>query len=327
MVERINKTAYAISVIDSLQSLGEVADKEGYVRPTVSDGGGIDIVDGRHPVVEKLIGDSFIPNDTKMDLEDNRLSIITGPNMAGKSTYMRQVALIVLMSQLGSFIPAKSASIGITDRIFTRIGASDDLVSGQSTFMIEMVEVANILNNATRNSLLILDEIGRGTSTFDGLSIAWAVLEHIASKKKLGARTLFATHYHELTELEGKVKGVVNYCISVLEEGDEVIFLRKIIRGGADKSYGIHVASLAGVSNEVLKRSDEILKVLGEGSEEKSSSAKADNDFYYTHNSDNKTMLYLDEISSEIKGIDIDGITPRDAWQKLYELKEKLSRL
>ncbi|MDE7059767.1 MAG: DNA mismatch repair protein MutS, partial [Lachnospiraceae bacterium] len=251
--ERIQKTAKAVAKLDVLTSLAFVADKNNYVRPSINEKGTIDIQDGRHPVVEQMMpGNLFIANDTTLDKGANRISVITGPNMAGKSTYMRQTALIVLMAQIGSFVPAKRADIGIVDRIFTRVGASDDLASGQSTFMVEMNEVSNILRNATANSLLILDEIGRGTSTFDGLSIAWAVIEHIADQKLLGAKTLFATHYHELTELEGTMDGVNNYCIAVKEKGDEIVFLRKIVKGGADKSYGIQVAKLAGVPDSVI---------------------------------------------------------------------------
>ena len=247
-INRIQQTAKAVAQIDVFASLAFVADRNHYVKPKINEKGVIDIKDGRHPVVEKMMPDNtFIANNTFLDMNNNRLAIITGPNMAGKSTYMRQTALIVLMAQIGSFVPAKYANISICDKIFTRVGASDDLASGQSTFMVEMTEVANILRNATANSLLILDEIGRGTSTFDGLSIAWAVVEHICNKKLLGAKTLFATHYHELTELEGTLPGVNNYCISVKEQGDDIVFLRKIVAGGADKSYGIQVAKLAGV--------------------------------------------------------------------------------
>ena len=254
-VVRIQETAKAIAHLDVLASLACVAQSNDYVRPSINTKGVIDIQGGRHPVVEKMNNNQmFIDNDTYLDNKNHRISIITGPNMAGKSTYMRQSALIVLMAQIGSFVPAKSANIGIVDRIFTRVGASDDLASGQSTFMVEMTEVANILRNATSRSLLILDEIGRGTSTFDGLSIAWAVVEHISNPKLLGAKTLFATHYHELTELEGKLDSVNNYCIAVREQGDDIIFLRKIIRGGADKSYGIQVARLAGVPDSVIDR-------------------------------------------------------------------------
>ena len=262
-IKRIQKTAGFIAELDFYQSLAYTADRNRYVRPALNTKGRIEIKDGRHPVIEKLRQDElFIENDTFLDNEDHRIAIITGPNMAGKSTYMRQTALIVLMAQTGSFVPASSADIGLCDRVFTRVGASDDLGSGQSTFMVEMNEVANILKNATKNSLLILDEIGRGTSTFDGLSIAWSVVEYIADKGKIGAKTLFATHYHELTELEGRVPGVNNYCVAVRENGDDIVFLRKIVKGGADKSYGIAVARLAGLPDEVLTRADEIANEL-----------------------------------------------------------------
>ena len=264
-VKRIQQTAKAVAGLDVYASLAAAAERNRYVRPKINEDGIIRITGGRHPVVERMIpNDLFVANDTLLDNDSNRISIITGPNMAGKSTYMRQSALIVLMAQLGSFVPAESADIGIVDRIFTRVGASDDLASGQSTFMVEMTEVANILRNATRNSLLILDEIGRGTSTFDGLSIAWAVVEHISDVRRLGAKTLFATHYHELTELEGKLPSVNNYCIAVREQGDDIVFLRRIVRGGADKSYGIQVARLAGVPESVLNRAKEIVEKLVE---------------------------------------------------------------
>ncbi|MDF2473188.1 MAG: mismatch repair protein MutS [Anaerocolumna sp.] len=264
-VSRIQQTAKAIAKLDVFASLALVAERNNYKRPNINEDGMIDIKDGRHPVVEQMItGDMFVTNDTYLSNKEHRISIITGPNMAGKSTYMRQTALIVLMAQIGSFIPASHADIGIVDRIFTRVGASDDLASGQSTFMVEMTEVANILRNATMNSLLILDEIGRGTSTFDGLSIAWAVVEHISNPKLLGAKTLFATHYHELTELEGKLDSVNNYCIAVKEQGEDIVFLRKIVKGGADKSYGIQVAKLAGVPDSVLKRAREIVDELSQ---------------------------------------------------------------
>ena len=264
-VERIQKTAKAVAGLDVFTSLALVAERNHYVRPKINEKGIIDIKEGRHPVVEKMIpNDMFISNDTYLDDKKNRISIITGPNMAGKSTYMRQTALIALMAQVGCFVPAQSANIGLSDRIFTRVGASDDLASGQSTFMVEMTEVANILRNATSKSLLILDEIGRGTSTFDGLSIAWAVVEYISDSKLLGAKTLFATHYHELTELEGKIENVNNYCIAVKEKGDDIVFLRKIVKGGADKSYGIQVAKLAGVPDLVINRAKEIVEELSD---------------------------------------------------------------
>ena len=262
-IGRIQQAAKIIAQIDMFASMAVVAEQNNYVRPDMSTDGCIDIKNGRHPVVEKMIkNDMFISNDTFLDNDNHRIAIITGPNMAGKSTYMRQTALIVLMAQIGSFVPAESAKIGIVDRIFTRVGASDDLASGQSTFMVEMTEVSNILRNATKNSLIILDEIGKGTSTFDGLSIAWAVVEYIANTKLLGAKTLFATHYHELTELEGKLDSVNNYCIAVKEQGDDIVFLRKIIKGGADKSYGIQVAKLAGVPETVLDRAKELVEKL-----------------------------------------------------------------
>ncbi len=337
-VERIQKMAYNVAVIDVLQSFGEVADKENYTKPELLENGELNIVEGRHPVVEKMI-DGFISNDTLLDIENNRLSIITGPNMAGKSTYMRQVALIVLMAQIGSFVPAKEAQISIVDRIFTRVGASDDLASGQSTFMVEMAEVANILNNATQNSLLILDEIGRGTSTFDGLSIAWAVLEYISDKKRIGAKTLFATHYHELTELEGKLDGVINYCIDVQEKDDNVIFLRKIKRGGANHSYGIQVAKLAGLPNEVIQRSKEILSQLGEADITRNVAELAEEKAEYNKNKTRKDKVkkeaepeqldlfslnpYADVIE-EIRKLNVMNLTPMQAMQFIMDLQQKI---
>src|SRR5699024_617917 len=264
-VLRIQQTAKAIAKLDVLASFSSVAERQNYVKPNINERGIIDIKNGRHPVVEQMIPNNmFVANDSYLDNSSNRVAIITGPNMAGKSTYMRQVALITLMAQIGSFVPADFANIGICDRIFTRVGASDDLASGQSTFMVEMTEVANILKNATKRSLIVLDEIGRGTSTFDGMSIAWAVVEHIADTKTLGAKTLFATHYHELAELEGALSGVNNYCIAVKEQGDDIVFLRKIIRGGADKSYGIQVAKLAGVPDKVIQRAKELVEELSD---------------------------------------------------------------
>ena len=295
----------------------------------------IDIKDGRHPVVEKMMNnDMFIANDTYLDNGNNRISIITGPNMAGKSTYMRQTAIIVLMAQIGSFVPASSAKIGIVDRIFTRVGASDDLASGQSTFMVEMNEVANILRNATSNSLLVLDEIGRGTSTFDGLSIAWAVVEHISNPKLLGAKTLFATHYHELTELEGKLHNVNNYCIAVKEKGDDIVFLRKIVRGGADKSYGIQVAKLAGVPDSVIERAKQIVEELSAND----ITAVTKNLSVETGTKKKKEKLDEvdlaqmslfdtvkdDDILEELKSVDLSNMTPIDALNKLYELQNKI---
>ncbi|WP_317366474.1 DNA mismatch repair protein MutS [uncultured Tyzzerella sp.] len=334
-IGRIQKMANIIATIDVLISFAEVAMKNNYKKPIILDDteGKIDISLGRHPVVELLAEDSFIPNDTILDKDKNRLAIITGPNMAGKSTYMRQVALIVLMAQIGSFVPCDNATISIVDRIFTRVGASDDLATGQSTFMVEMTEVANIINNATDKSLLILDEIGRGTSTFDGLSIAWAVLEHIA--EKIGARTLFATHYHELTEIEGKIDGVNNYCVEIKDNGDDIIFLRKIVKGGATGSYGIHVAKLAGIPNRVIARANEILQILNDCDATKISNVGIQNldqingdeeDFYYNA-STKRTILFVDELEKELKSLDIDNISPREAWQKLFDIKNKLKNL
>jgi len=327
-VGRIKKTATCLAQIDVLCSLAEVADRENYCRPVVNSDSVIEIISGRHPVVEKMLEQgSFVPNDTYLDLDENRVSIITGPNMAGKSTYMRQVALIVLMAQIGSFVPASSAVIGIADRIFTRVGASDDLAAGQSTFMVEMSEVANILDNATGRSLLILDEIGRGTSTFDGLSIAWSVIEYISDKEKIGSRTLFATHYHELTELEGKVPGIKNYCIAVKEKGDDIIFLRKIIRGGADGSYGIQVARLAGVPEPVLERAKEILKELEAADVHKQRLRRkraipmeGQLELFYTPDNQDKTGK---EVLDELKGMDISTMTPIESMNVLYRLQQK----
>ncbi len=335
-LERIQKTAKAIARLDVFVSLSVVAEQNHYVRPTLNDKGVIDIKDGRHPVVEKMINhDMFVANDTFLNNNKHCITVITGPNMAGKSTYMRQSALIVLMAQLGSFVPAKSADIGIVDRIFTRVGASDDLASGQSTFMVEMNEVANILRNATSKSLLVLDEIGRGTSTFDGLSIAWAVIEHISNKKILGAKTLFATHYHELTELEGKMNNVNNYCIAVKEKGDDIVFLRKIVKGGADRSYGIQVAKLAGVPDMVIDRAKEIAEQLSDNDiTEKIQSITVDlksekRKVKHYDDVDLGQMSLFDtvkdeDIINEIKEIDISNLTPLDALNTLYRLQNKL---
>ncbi len=337
-LERIQKTAKAIARLDVFASLSYVAERNHYVRPKLNEKGIIDIKDGRHPVVEMVIdNDLFIANDTQLDNQGHLISVITGPNMAGKSTYMRQSALIVLMAQIGSFVPAKSANIGVVDRIFTRVGASDDLASGQSTFMVEMNEVANILRNATSNSLLILDEIGRGTSTFDGLSIAWAVIEHISNKKLLGAKTLFATHYHELTELEGKINNVNNYFIAVKECGDDIVFLRKIVKGGADKSYGIQVAKLAGVPDMVIDRAKEIVEQLTDNDIiEKIQSITVD----VKNEAKNKKQPKYDEVDlaqmslfdtvkdedvlKELEDIDVSTMTPLDALNTLYRLQNKL---
>ena len=338
-LERIQKTAKAVARLDVFASLSVVADQNHYVRPALNEKGVIDIKDGRHPVVEKMIDhDMFVANDTYLNNSNHCIAVITGPNMAGKSTYMRQSALIVLMAQLGSFVPAKSANIGIVDRIFTRVGASDDLASGQSTFMVEMNEVANILRNATSKSLLVLDEIGRGTSTFDGLSIAWAVIEHISNKKLLGAKTLFATHYHELTELEGKMNNVNNYCIAVKEKGDDIVFLRKIIKGGADRSYGIQVAKLAGVPDMVIDRAKEIAEQLSDNdiTEKVQSIAvdtKGDKRKSKPVHYDDVTMGQMtlsdtvkdEDIIQELKEIDITNLTPMDAMNTLYRLQNKLN--
>lgn len=322
-VLRIQKTAKAIAGIDVFTSLAFVAERNNYVRPKMNEKGLIDIKGGRHPVVEKMIeNDMFIPNDTYLDNGSRRISVITGPNMAGKSTYMRQTALIVLMAQVGSFVPAASAKIGIADRIFTRVGASDDLASGQSTFMVEMTEVANILRNATGNSLLILDEIGRGTSTFDGLSIAWAVIEYISNPKVLGAKTLFATHYHELTELEGSLAGVNNYCIAVKEKGDDIVFLRKIVKGGADKSYGIQVAKLAGVPDPVISRAKELVEELSAADISlKPKALPADPEMEQISLFD---TVKDDDIITELREMDLSNMTPIDALNTIYRLQNKV---
>lgn len=335
---RIQNTAKAVAKLDVYASLSLVSERNHYVRPKLNEKGVIDIKDGRHPVVEQMItNDMFIANDTYLDNGSHCISVITGPNMAGKSTYMRQTALIVLMAQIGCFVPARSANIGIVDRIFTRVGASDDLASGQSTFMVEMNEVANILRNATSKSLLILDEIGRGTSTFDGLSIAWAVIEHISNRKLLGAKTLFATHYHELTELEGKMNNVNNYCIAVKECGDDIVFLRKIVKGGADKSYGIQVAKLAGVPDMVIDRAKEIVEQLSDNDiTEKVQSIAIDNKGEGKVKKQPKydevdlaQMSLFDTVTDEdvlkeLMEIEVTTLTPLDALNTLYRLQNKL---
>ena len=331
-MERIQTTAHALKSLDACISLSRIAQEYQYVRPSISEDGTLDIREGRHPVVEQTLRDDvFVPNDTQMNLHDQRMLIITGPNMAGKSTYMRQVALIVLMAHIGSFVPAASAVIPVVDRIFTRVGASDDLASGQSTFMVEMAETAYILRNATQNSLVILDEIGRGTSTFDGLAIAWSVVEYLCNPEHCGAKTLFATHYHELSELEGHLEGVKNYCISVREHGEDVIFLRKIVQGGADKSFGIHVARLAGIPHPVLVRAHEIQarlevsdinqntigqNILGEGEDSKPKQQQMD--LY-----DFQKM----EIIEELQKLDVMAMTPMDAMNELFLLREKARKL
>ena len=338
-LDRIQATAKAVALLDALCSLSYVGEQNGYVKPVFNEKNAITIKEGRHPVVEKVLQDAlFIPNDTILDNKSNQIAIITGPNMAGKSTYMRQTALIVLMAQIGSFVPAKSASIGVVDRIFTRVGASDDLASGQSTFMVEMNEVSNILRNATKNSLLILDEIGRGTSTFDGLAIAWAVIEHIANRNLLGAKTLFATHYHLLTELEEKMDNVKNYCIAVKEKGDDIVFLRKIIPGGTDRSYGIEVAKLAGVPDMVIERAKEILNELSAGD---IASMIQDIDVTVRDGKQSRKVIkrqdevdagqlsFFDsitdaEIVKEIEEIDITTLTPLDGLNLLYQIQNKI---
>ena len=321
---RLQKTATMVSTLDVLASFAQVAEDMNYCMPQVDNSGIIDIKEGRHPVIEKMLGaGEFIENDTYLDKDENRLSIITGPNMAGKSTYMRQVALITLMAQVGSFVPAEEAKIGVVDKIFTRVGASDDLSMGQSTFMVEMMEVATILKEATPNSLVILDEIGRGTSTYDGLSIAWAVAEYIANKEKCGAKTLFATHYHELTELEEKIEGVKNYSIAVKEKGEDIIFLRKIVRGGTDESYGIHVARLAGVPKLVTEEANKILKslerknILTGKKEEKKDKKQLEGQF-------DMYNFKLAEIAHEIDKINLNELTPIDALNTLVRIKEKM---
>lgn len=329
-VERIQKTAKAIATLDCLVSLGEVAFTNNYCCPQITTDGVIDIKDGRHPVVEALLNDAvFVPNDTYLDCDDNRCAIITGPNMAGKSTFMRQTALISLLAQIGSFVPAKTAKISIVDAIFTRVGASDDLATGQSTFMVEMNEVSTILKNATSNSLIILDEIGRGTSTFDGMSIARAVLEFVVKKKTLGAKTLFATHYHELTAMEGMIDGVNNYSIAVKKRGDDITFLRRIVHGGADQSFGIEVAKLAGVPNSVIKRAKVILKELESNKVEidfkaDDSVIEEETDEQIQYNFKTKST---DEMFELIKTIDINTLTPIEAMQTLYDLKKKVEEL
>ena len=324
-VKRLQKSANVVSTLDVLASFAQVAEDMNYCMPIVDNQGSIYIKEGRHPVIEKILGmGSFVQNDTYLDKQENRLAIITGPNMAGKSTYMRQVALITLMAQVGSFVPATEAKIGIVDKIFTRVGASDDLSMGQSTFMVEMMEVATILKEATSNSLVILDEIGRGTSTYDGLSIAWAVAEYIADKQKCGAKTLFATHYHELTELENELEGVKNYSIAVKEKGEDIIFLRKIVEGGTDESYGIHVAKLAGVPKVVTQKANEILRTLERKSilrnkkPEKESKKVVEGQFdMYNYK--------IAEIAHEVDKIDLNELTPIDALNTLVKIKEKLN--
>ncbi len=321
-IKRLQKAANIVSTLDVFSSFAQVAEDMNYCKPEIDDSGIIDIKEGRHPVIEKMLGvGNFVPNDTYLDKEENRLSIITGPNMAGKSTYMRQVAIICLMAQVGSFVPATSAQIGVVDKIFTRVGASDDLSMGQSTFMVEMMEVATILKEATQNSLIILDEIGRGTSTYDGLSIAWAVAEFIADKEKCGAKTLFATHYHELIEMANKTDGIKNYSIAVKEKGEDIIFLRKIVEGGTDESYGIHVAKLAGVPKIVTQRANEILRSLEKKSmltgQKKENKKVVEGQFDIFN-------IKLAEIAHEIDKVNLNELTPIDALNTLVRIKEKM---
>ncbi len=323
-ITRLQRSAMEISKLDVLCSFATVAEDFNYCKPTVDNSGIINIKDGRHPVIEKMLpSGSFVSNDTYLDKSSNRLAIITGPNMAGKSTYMRQVALITLMAQIGSFVPAAEAQIGVVDKIFTRVGASDDLSMGQSTFMVEMMEVANILKEATQNSLVILDEIGRGTSTYDGLSIAWAVAEYIENKEKCGAKTLFATHYHELTQLEDTLEGVKNYSIAVKEKGEDIIFLRKIVPGGTDESYGVHVARLAGVPKMVTQRANEILKKI-ERKNVLVNKAKEKEDKKQVSGQLDMYNFKLAEIAHELDKVNINELTPIDALNTLVKIKEEM---
>ena len=323
-IQRVQKSALAISKLDVLCSFAQVAEDLNYCKPEVDRSGIIDIKEGRHPVIEKMLpAGSFVANDTYMDKESNRLSIITGPNMAGKSTYMRQVALITLMAQIGSFVPATSAHIGVVDKIFTRVGASDDLSMGQSTFMVEMMEVANILKEATSNSLVVLDEIGRGTSTYDGLSIAWAVAEYIEDNEKCGAKTLFATHYHELTGLENTLEGVKNYSIAVKEKGEDIIFLRKIVEGGTDESYGVHVARLSGVPKMLTQRANEILKQIERKNVLTNKTVEKENKKQVSGQLD-MFNFKLAEIAHELDKVNIDELTPIDALNTLVKIKEEM---
>ena len=327
--QRIQKTATALACLDTLAALAQAAAQNGYSKPEVDDGSVINIIEGRHPVLEKFLeGERFVPNDTLLDAEENQLLIITGPNMAGKSTYLRQVALIVLMAQVGSFVPAKEAYIGVVDRIFTRVGAQDELARGQSTFMVEMNETANILNNATDKSLIILDEIGRGTSTFDGVSIAWAVAEYIHNHPNLRSKTIFATHYHELTELELTLPRVKNYNVSVREWNEKIIFLRKIVPGGTDKSYGIHVARLAGLPKEVIERAKKILATLEIATLSASGKPKFASSTQKNSSTEDQQLTFFTSeyhpVVDELKNLDVNNMTPLEALNKLQELKEKI---
>jgi DNA mismatch repair protein MutS len=328
-IRRIQTTASKIADLDAVTSLAEVAERYNYCCPVVDDENAIEIIEGRHPVVERMpLPTSFVPNDITLDLDKNRFLIITGPNMAGKSTYIRQCALIVLMAQMGSFVPAVRARIGVVDRIFTRIGAADSLSRGQSTFMVEMNEVANILKHASRRSLIILDEVGRGTSTFDGLSIAWAVAEYLHDAGHLGARTLFATHYHQLTDLAVTKEGIKNFNIAVKEWGDRIIFLRKIMEGGTNRSYGIQVARIAGVPDEVISRAREILNNLEKGEFDEAGMPKIARGKKQDQKNRNQLSLFIDDnvaIINEIKALDILKMTPLDALSRISQWKEKLT--
>ena len=317
---RLQEISRRLATLDVIAALAETAALNRYARPTVDEGDGLHIIQGRHPVVERLeLSGGFIPNDTHLDLATSRLHILTGPNMAGKSTYLRQVALIALMAQMGSFVPATEAHIGLTDRIFTRVGASDNLAGGQSTFMVEMTESAHILNCATPRSLILLDEIGRGTSTYDGLSIAWAIAEYIQDPQRLGARTLFATHYHEMTQLESLREGITNYCVAVQERDGKVLFLRKIIRGGADRSYGIHVAQLAGLPEQVIHRAKAVLAQL----ESSSSSGRPVQENQQSLQFD-ATLPAPHPMLEEVRQMDLFSMTPLDALNRLAELQQRL---
>ena len=323
-IERLQKSSNIVAVVDVLNNFATIAENNEYCKPHVDDEDEILIKDGRHPVIEKMIDSgSFVENDTYLNRREDRLSIITGPNMAGKSTYMRQVALITLMAQIGCFVPATSAKIGVVDKIFTRVGASDDLSMGQSTFMVEMAEVSNILKNATKNSLVVLDEIGRGTSTYDGLAIAWAVAEYIADRELLGCKTLFATHYHELTSLEEKLDGVKNYQIAVKEKGEDIIFLRKILPGGTDESYGIHVAKLAGAPNKMLSRANEILKTLEKKVKINEKQEEKENKKLVSGQLDMYNYKLAD-IATELDKINVNELTPIDALNAIVKIKEKI---
>ena len=318
----VQATALALGELAALCSLAHAADRHGYVRPKVDSSDTIKIIDGRHPVVERTLTEKFVPNDALLDCTKNRLMMITGPNMAGKSTFMRQVALIVFMAQVGSFVPARAASVGIVDRIFTRVGAYDDLARGQSSFMVEMTELAAILHTATKRSLILLDEIGRGTSTFEGLCIAWAVAEYVHGKK-VGAKTMFATHYHDLTGLEGLLPGVVNYNIAVREDADEIVFLRKVIPGGTNRSYGVLVAKLAGMPQEVIARARELLREMESTAPLRGGEPGKGRTYTQLVLFDGPGHLATHPVVEELRGLNLHNMTPIQALQKLDELKRK----